>query len=391
MKKLDGISAALSVGGLILWYAGGSNAGDQLIDGAPQLPLALPSILALVVGTGLAFTGNLKKAAGSGLFFGCAVLIVLSSALPLANQLFDSSEPSARRAKVVRLKEAAKGPDDLVLELDGKTASFWASRAPTCEVGAEASLVQRKGAFGWRWVESIECVASAGETIEIERMDEVERALIAGALVVFDIDNTLIEPAGMLGSDQWYYALVEQLQKDEKLDEDTAIDRATILWNEVQRGLAVRPVEATVPALIEKWAARDIRIVALTARTFDIADATKEHLRSVGIDFSKKKIASDLDLGLERPAKLIDGIVYLGEKNDKGEVLIELLRALNLRPTRVIFVDDKKKHVESVSASLARTFIPYSAFRYAAADANVAAFRADAAAVEYQRWKETKK
>ncbi len=221
---------------------------------------------------------------------------------------------------------------------------------------------------------------------ELLHMRDLERAIVPGTLVVFDVDNTLIEPKQMLGSDQWFYALVEQIGADEHLDEDRAVDRAMKIWNAVQADIEVRAVEADTPALIRALARRHVPMLALTARTFDVADVTTRQLRSVGIDFAKTAIAPDLELSSASSARLIDGIGYVGEKSSKGQVLVEILRRTGLRPQRVVFVDDKAKHATSVSEALSVAAIPFRAFRYGGADREVEAFQRDVAAVEYREW-----
>lgn len=390
-KSADGASAALFVAGMILWYAGGSNANDQLFDGSVlYLPLGGIALVGLVVGTGLTLAAGIKKAATSGLLLAVTSVLVGSTALPLLNRAFDRSPLSSRTATISNVKENQKGPDDLVLQLDQQKLSFWAERGPDCDAGDRAELGVRDGAFGWKWLESISCETPAPfvrQSFEITRMDEIERALVPGALVVFDVDNTMLEPVGMLGSDQWFYALLEQLEK-QGIAEDPAVDQAMAMWNEVQDQLPVRSVDPRTPALIAELHAKKIPMLVLTARTDDIAAVTEAQLRSVGINFADKDPPPNIELQLASPAKLINGIVYVGEKNVKGEVLVALLNKLSLKPSRVVFVDDKKKHVESVSEALAAAKISSTVFRFGGADARVEAFRAETADAEYRTWKE---
>jgi FMN phosphatase YigB (HAD superfamily) len=227
---------------------------------------------------------------------------------------------------------------------------------------------------------------AATPTIEIMRMHDIERQIEPGTLVIFDIDNTLIEPVQMLGSDQWFYALVEQIRTEQKVGEEVAAERAMALWNAVQADLEVRAVESSTPALLKRLAERDLPILALTARTFDIAETTAHQLRSVGIDFERHAVAGDLELALASPAKLIRGVLYVGELNSKGEVLVEFLRRTGLAPKKIVFVDDKRKHVESVTAELKAVGIPVIAYRYGGADASVTAFRTRTAEAQFREW-----
>ena len=47
------------------------------------------------------------------------------------------------------------------------------------------------------------------EIRETKFMQEVMSAIDSETLAIFDIDNTLIEPIGNMGSDQWFYYLIK--------------------------------------------------------------------------------------------------------------------------------------------------------------------------------------
>ena len=69
------------------------------------------------------------------------------------------------------------------------------------------------------------------------------------------------------------------------------------------------------------------------------------------------------------------GVFFVGDGPDKGEALLAFLDKIALRPTRVVFVDDKPHHARSVDAVMTAAGIPCVAFRYGAADEKVRAFK----------------
>lgn len=144
-------------------------------------------------------------------------------------------------------------------------------------------------------------------------------------------------------------------------------------------------MDPTVPALLRSLQARNVRVLGLTARTHDIAEVTRRQLASVGIDLSAgSPRRGPWRARLRDVARYLDGIVFAGEHNDKGQVLAAFLRDLPRRPARVLFVDDRDKHVRAVGAALSRAGIPCVAFRYSAADDEVARFDASAADRQYE-------
>jgi FMN phosphatase YigB (HAD superfamily) len=68
------------------------------------------------------------------------------------------------------------------------------------------------------------------------------------------------------------------------------------------------------------------------------------------------------------------GVLFVGEKNGKGEVLLLLLEKLNYRPENVVFVDDRLRHLIGVEKALKSIGVPYKGFRYGGADEKVKAF-----------------
>jgi phosphoserine phosphatase len=214
------------------------------------------------------------------------------------------------------------------------------------------------------------------ETREIHVMKEVVASLDRDTLLVFDVDNTLIEPTGNLGSDQWFYYLVRRLLAA-GVAKPEAERRVLALWNDVQWLIRVRPVEKETPAIVAQIQRRGIRTLVLTARAPALALRTRLQLASVGLRFGG--LGADLALAADGAVRYTGGILFVGEGRDKGDHLVQLLRRLRLAPKKIVFVDDKDHNVRSVVHALGRARIPCLALRYAAADDRVRAFESDVA------------
>jgi hypothetical protein len=199
-----------------------------------------------------------------------------------------------------------------------------------------------------------------------------------GDVVVLDIDNTVLEPVQTLGSDQWFGYLLGKYKKS-GLDENTAVDKAIIDWIQVQELTKVRLVENTTPDLIKSLQNRKIMVFALTARPVELKRVTAAQLRFTGIRFQKNNALYTNNRDIE----LYKGILFVGPKHNKGTVLQNFFQTLNIQPKRLIFIDDKEKHVKNMDDVFARTGLININFRYGAADSRVRAFNATIAEIQW--------
>lgn len=221
--------------------------------------------------------------------------------------------------------------------------------------------------------------AAAAEVREINSMREIESELTPGTLLVFDIDNTLLEPVGSIGSDQWYDYLVKAFRRD-GLSEPESQTRAQAAWRHALGIVQVRPVEAITPALVRAQQQRGLKVMALTARGPEDAERTLRQLRSAGIELQGTSVhpaplrVPQAEIESDQDAAFSGGVLLVGEGPNKGKALAGFLRKLGQRPQRVVFVDDKPHHARNVDAALGAAGIPCTAFRYGAADERVRAF-----------------
>ena len=104
-------------------------------------------------------------------------------------------------------------------------------------------------------------------------------------LVVCDIDNTLIEPAILTGSDQWFYAVVEQEKKHNRTDKNI-YDRLLPLYFTLQHTIPLKTIELETPAILNILQSQGVHLVALTVRSIPIAHVTVDTLAQLAINFS---------------------------------------------------------------------------------------------------------
>ena len=219
---------------------------------------------------------------------------------------------------------------------------------------------------------------SHAEIREITNLRQITPELRAGTLLVLDLDNTLIEPEGNLGSDQWFYFLVRKFRARDSMCAAEAERQAMEEWNRVQPSLRIRAVEADTARIIREAQDRGFVTLGLTARTPDIAPTTFAQLRKIGVRLDRRTVpAREFALSGAHPILFRQGVLFVGEGNKKGRILMDFLKRTGARPTQVIFVDDKRRHVTDVDREMSNAGWPCISFRYGAADAKVARFNAD--------------
>ena len=211
---------------------------------------------------------------------------------------------------------------------------------------------------------------------EITTMPQILPYVNEQTLLVFDLDNTVIEPLQTLGSDQWFKSL---------LANGNTVPQAIALWEQVQKVTKVQAVESVTPQIIRHAQEQGLRVMALTARPSDLATVTERQLASVGVDFQKSPPAAhDLGNASQGATHYTNGIEYIGPSLSKGQALVEFLSRIGWKPQRVVFVDDLLKHNQTVNASLDQTGIENYEFRYGAADSKVQAFSTAVANMEFR-------
>lgn len=213
-------------------------------------------------------------------------------------------------------------------------------------------------------------ISVKAEVYDIERMEDILAVIDDSTLVVFDLDNTIMETKQALGSDQWFSAMLKR-EMEEGKDIDAAVAVILPAYTKVHSVTEVEPVEEGIPQLIRDLQEKNIPVMGLTARSGPVIDLTFREIHSIGVDMRwTTPIKETVELELRLPAFLREGILFVGN-NYKGDAMTDLISKLPKRPERVVFVDDKLAHVESVERAVKELGISCVGFRYGGADERV--------------------
>ena len=211
------------------------------------------------------------------------------------------------------------------------------------------------------------------QIVEHNRISQVTTYLEPGkkVLVIFDIDNTIVKTCGALGSDQWFEHTLTMYKK-QGLSDAEALKITVQLYSHVQNHVKLKPVERGTIAFIESLQKQNIPVIALTTRS--IVKRTLEQLAPI-VDFSRTAVSDGiLDLTLQHPAFYKKGIIFSGD-NKKGVVLSAFLDRTGYQPDKIIYVDDKEKHILSVGQAVEERHIQFVGIRYSRLDQKVKNFK----------------
>ncbi|MFC1842511.1 DUF2608 domain-containing protein [Candidatus Dependentiae bacterium] len=171
---------------------------------------------------------------------------------------------------------------------------------------------------------------------------------VKNIIVIFDIDNTVSENFADL--DSWIPHKIDYLQ-NKGVSQNDAKSLVLSAYFTMQDFTDMTPI-GNSPKIIKNLQCKKIPVMALTNRSIPIADRTIVQLKDINIDFVKTSpYKKELLLPLKYNVRFSNGVIFTAS-NDKGQALIAFLKKTGYKPKKVIFIDDKLKHVKSVERAL---------------------------------------
>jgi len=227
-------------------------------------------------------------------------------------------------------------------------------------------------------------LSGEAKIVETTQIKDVIPLIDEDTWFLVDLDNTLFEGKQALGHTEWFYD-----KANVKIRNGMTLEEATREcypeWIEVQKVCAVKPVEeAFIPAII-LLQHRGIVVMGLTHRQPSIADSTVRQVKSLGFTFAPSApVKNVFPVPSDTPTLYSQGILFTGEYNKKGEIFVRFLSLINQKPKKVVFIDDKRKHVEEVERALVQQGIEYIGVHYTAIEHAEKVFFPELAEFQYQ-------
>jgi hypothetical protein len=218
---------------------------------------------------------------------------------------------------------------------------------------------------------------------ETAHFSQVSSHMTDETWLLLDIDETLVVPAQMAGSDLWFEHRQEEHKK--KMSSSEASEKVVAEWVAIRHLSEMEIVEPGIDRIIASLQNNGSPVMALTAQEFTTANVTPAQLRKKGIDLS---LTTPIDEGCYfeaggRGVLYRRGICYCSNGKTKAEVFFLLCEKFGVFPERIVFVDDKLGHLKRMEIEAEKRGIEFVGLRYGYADARKKAFHYDAAKLQF--------
>lgn len=182
-------------------------------------------------------------------------------------------------------------------------------------------------------------------------------------LVLFDLDRTLIKPETVENFE--FLLATKALKRLLKGSPSLSAQEDAFMSLLQEEKIIMKPIEDETADIVKAIQDRNIVTWCITARFPSLEKHTVEHLQSSAIDFSLSKFAEyEVEFDTEYPGTFKSGIVFCGRGNNKGDILITLLKELSYQPEKIIFIDDHLHNLISVQDAAAIHDIPFLGIHY---------------------------
>lgn len=214
---------------------------------------------------------------------------------------------------------------------------------------------------------------------QVEDYLKLNDSLQEGTLLVLDIDDVLITPEDLICKSENKKAFERFIKPITDLPEKEQIKFLSIILS----GRKVKRVEHSTVEILKRLEEKGIKIIALTngwTGEYGIISSLEnlklKELKNLGYDFSNtfidlpsKKFTNFSSKDPKRFPVYKKGVLWTCNL-PKGEVLSEFLKYAKYKPKKIIFIDDKVKHLTSVEEYCKKNNIEFQGFQYKNLSAN---------------------
>lgn len=228
-----------------------------------------------------------------------------------------------------------------------------------------------------------------GDIKNIEWLRDVKSYIDSNkTLVVFDIDNTLLQSESHLGSVAWGDYIAQDLEAKGISKKDAQVV-ASVFWRAVQPSIKVKAVDIETKQVIKDLQTQKTMVMCLTSRMPQELLYTLNQLQTIGVDIkitaptqkSQKILASNCE------SFYTNGILFATPFNKKSEVFLSFLKKNNLYFKRIIFIDDKHSHVQDMEKAFCNEKTELVAIRFTKADKDIKTFNPNEAENQWKLFK----
>lgn len=193
----------------------------------------------------------------------------------------------------------------------------------------------------------------------------------------WDIDDTIMTPIDISGSDSWFYYTYTELQK--KMDKDKAIARLLDMQYLKWQNTKFKLIEQSTAAVI--WSTQSIAktVICVTARGLLSCYNTIHWINNLGLTFAsidgqgidnyihvpvyESTKNKNSELSFLSQAGFLSGILFCGG-HDEGDVLEKFVQLTNLEIKKIVFVNDTYSRLEEVDKYCKKHKIDFIGLHY---------------------------
>ncbi len=218
------------------------------------------------------------------------------------------------------------------------------------------------------------------EIKEAARFSDLAGNATPDTVIILDIDDTLMAPAQMLGSDTWFEYRLKSYQGQ---GNPLALEKTLAEWEAIRHLSQMSLIEPEISNVLLEMQKKGIEIMGVTVQGLALATRTVLQLGGLQIDLAKTAPhGEDFCFPVNGHTVLYrQGILFTSGKA-KGESFFQFCERNGKLPKRVVAIDDKLSHLQSLEKEANKRGVEFIGLRYGFSDARKAAFSPDIA--EYQ-------
>lgn len=224
------------------------------------------------------------------------------------------------------------------------------------------------------------------EIVEIKYISDLDKFIADGTFVIFDIDNTIMEPVQEVGSDSWFEYRI-QFHKKKGLSAEDAFETALSEWMAVQHITDVKLVEPHTASLIRELQSQGKLICGLTSRDLGLAGRTIRQLATLNIQLDKTSPSKEEFLFQNGRNCLYRLGILFTSGSDKAAALQRFFDLTHWKPHNIVYIDDKVEHLKVIEKLCKSLKIPFFGLRYGFLDEKSAQFRSGIADLQFEKFR----
>jgi len=227
------------------------------------------------------------------------------------------------------------------------------------------------------------CVFANARILECDRFEKIQTYVNEETLILFDIDDTLMVPKQMLGSDEWFGYRC-RFHREQGLDQGKALEKALAEWEAVRHLTEMEIVEEGTAQAIRELQEKGFQCMGFTTQGLALATRTAQQLRGLDIDLKKSiPFQDDCYLELDNHGVLFRNGIFFTSGTNKGKALFALCEKMGYSPKKIVFINDKYSHLREVEKVAEEKQVKFVGLRYGYSDGRKKCFSQEIADVQF--------